>query len=537
MFKKFIAILLGVIIMSTMFISSCGDNSGTSSNLTSSTLPTQTTPKADFDDENVLFKFAVLSDVHLSYAYHTSEQILNNADRYADAIAYMHSLSGGELDSILFCGDYTDLGNEGQARTFADATKTIIEGIFGDKKPATIIGMGNHDTCWSGCMTDKEWYNILGQYGFNDGLEADSDYELGNLHYIMEKQGEVYHIIYIETMDYAENVFHAKTLYWLENLLNKITRETPDHHIIVGTHAPISESGVYGTDLELDGGANWATAKDNIHNVLKKFPQVTVFSGHTHYSEYLETTIMQKDYTALNVSATLSFNFYNSQYNKYLDDNYSGRSGGMGYYIEIDKNGAMKISRVDFSYSSDAAKIEKKSSETLPNPLYGVKQGYSETFETMTFKNCTLTGDMKVAYAGDDWIIPAPDAEKKHLTYYSPERGDLSGIGFPESAKLDAYKPAGSTIGFSFPAAKSNNFILKYVVTVYDENGTELAKYNILGNYCDNKTGVVTGTNHLDATLFSYNISNINTKGTVRVELYAVDEYGNKSGTLSATVE
>lgn len=42
-----------------------------------------------------------------------------------------------------------------------------------------------------------------------------------------------------------------------------------------------------------------------------------IFSGYTHFSMELETAIMQKNYTAINVSALFARDYYNSQYSKF----------------------------------------------------------------------------------------------------------------------------------------------------------------------------------------------------------------------------
>lgn len=487
----------------------------------------------DFDDDNVLFRFAVLSDVHMSYSYHTEEQILANADRFADAIAYMYHLSDGNLDSIMMCGDYTSIGDINQGTTFAQITQTIVDGIFKQNKPKLMIGLGNHDTHWAGCMTAKEWYELLGEYGLCNGLEADSDFNLGNLHLKMERDGKTYHMLFLETEDYAPNIHHADTVRWVDSLLKKITTENPDHYVFIGSHGPIMESGVYGTDLSIDAGANWATSQDTFHHTLKKYPQVVYFSGHTHFSEYINTTIMQKDYTAMNVSAVFSMIYYNGTYEKYLGSSSTGRYGGMGYYLEIDKNGSLKIQRVDFSKSGDAAKTEKLSSGQVPNPLYGRKDE-GETISVASIKSCTLTDDKTVVIHGEDWILPAPDSEKNHLKYHVDLKGKIAKPQFPKGAKVDAYKSAGGTMSFSFPAAESPDgaFIHHYLVTVKNADFEKVVQYKIIGNYVDVKDGVINGTSHLDATLFAYSITGLPAIKGCTVEITAVDEYGNKGGTI-----
>lgn len=490
----------------------------------------------DFDDDNVLFKFAVISDIHMSYNYHTEEQILSNADRYADIIAYMNQLSDGNLDAIMMCGDYTSIGDINQSTTFAQISNVVFDGIFGENKPKVMIGMGNHDTHWNGCMKVDEWYNLLDEYGLCYGLEDDSDFSLGNLHLKMEKDGKTYHMIFLETEGYATNVFHSDTIRWLDNLLKAITTENPDHYVFIGSHGPIMESGVYGTDLSIDAGANWATSKDNLHHTLKKYPQVVYFSGHTHFSEYINTTIMQKDYTAMNVSAAFSMIYYNGTYEKnYIGSTSTGRYGGMGYYLEIDKNGSLKIQRVDFSKSGDAAKTEKLSSGQVPNPLYG-RDGESETISVAKIKSCTLTDDKTVVIHGEDWILPAPDSSKNHLKYFVDLKGKISKPTFPQGAKVDAYKSGGGTISFSFPAAESKDgaFIHHYAVTIKNGDYEKVGEYKIVGNYVDITDGVIDGTSHLDATLFGYSITGLPSIKGCTVEVTAVDEYGNRGGVISS---
>ena len=89
-------------------------------------------------------------------------------------------------------------------------------------------------------------------------------------------------------------------------------------------------------------------------------------------------------------------------------------------------------------------------------------------------------------------------------------------------------------MSFSFPAAESPDgaFIHHYLVTVKNADFEKVVQYKIIGNYVDVKDGVINGTSHLDATLFGYSMTGLPAIKGCTVEVTAVDEYGNKGGTI-----
>lgn len=538
--------VLAALLSAALFVPlvACGVTGGSSSSGVSSELsPTPVEPDG-FDASKIILRFGVISDLHLSYSHLTGKEVFNNCDGYADVMADLYHLSGGNLDAVMMCGDYTSLGLELQARNFAGATKTIVDGIFGDKPPKLIIGMGNHDTCWgrataTPCMNDAEWYRLLGEYGLNSGLEPDSDTDLGNLHVKIQAGEKTYHFLYVETENYAENSFNPKTLTWLGNLLKEITTEHPDQFVFVGTHGQVLETGCYGTDVELEGGAVWSTAKGNLDTVLSRFPQVVLFTGHSHFTEYLETTIMQRKYTALNVSAALSQSFYNSSYTKYEDSPYHDkRQRGMGYYIEVDANGAMRIHRVDFSLSGDTADVTGDIVKNR-NPAFGVQKNEQEDLYTVSLDSCTLTGNTDVSVFKTPWVIKAPDEKKEFLTRYSDARGDIDPPAFPKGAKVTVTDAKPNSVSVYFPTASSEGGanILRYWVRLTDEGGNVLKETYIIGNWVDIKTGVVKGNDHTDAESLLYEIKGFSAPGTYYVTIFPVDEYGNRGRSITGMAE
>ena len=146
---------------------------------------------AVFNENDILFRVAVISDIHISYGYHSEQDIVNNLNFYANKVADLYHVSGGKLDAVMICGDYTSNGIYEQARTFVQSTKTIFEGIFGKENfPKVLIGMGNHDTCWRQCMSPKEWFKVIADYGMTEYFESDSDIDEGNIHMTVEREGK-----------------------------------------------------------------------------------------------------------------------------------------------------------------------------------------------------------------------------------------------------------------------------------------------------------------------------------------------------------
>ena len=86
--------------------------------------------KTVFNEESIKLRVAVISDVHISYTTNTAERIIGKLGGYASAIADLHDASGGELDAVMMCGDYSSIGCEAQARTFAKGTQVIFDGVF-----------------------------------------------------------------------------------------------------------------------------------------------------------------------------------------------------------------------------------------------------------------------------------------------------------------------------------------------------------------------------------------------------------------------
>ena len=511
---------------------------------------------AEFDEDNIAFKVGVLSDPHLSYATYTADQIKNAIEQYTRGISVLKSASANSLDAIMMLGDYTSNGNAIQAETFTNATNAALTSIFGVSRPELAITLGNHDSDWGGCMTAGEWDTVLEAAGLRNSTYAAGCPD-GCYHLTITKGGVTYHILDVETDVYnlngATNVFTTEVLDWLDTTLNTITASDSTHYIYVGTHGPVAESGIFGTDYDLEKCALWGTAKaykkgynSNIHAILSKYPQVVLMSGHTHFSEYPETTIMQDNYTAINVCAAAGKSLSSESSSYYIEGGYenTGAKGGMGLLIEVDNDGNQRITRLDFSLSDSTVTFDEYETETV------------DSFLKATNVELTVTDNTTDCQFSDAWITPACTSNKNHLQYYSDVRGDVSAPVFAGGAAIESegYLSTDESgphldLTVSFPAAVSSVYILQYRINVLNESGDPLMlthrnvtpETNTLwayGNWNGSTAGVVTGTNHFDATEFSYSgITALDAGEHYTVVITPVDEYGNIGTPLSRSFD
>ena len=120
-----------------------------------------------------VLKIGVMSDFHLNRGTYTSEQIQSKVTQYAKGVGTLEAMSGDGLDVLMLGGDYTNNGSYEQGKTFASATKAILEEINKEKDDKTqlLLTYGNHDTEWEGQMSYTEWENLLqNEYGLLSGI-------------------------------------------------------------------------------------------------------------------------------------------------------------------------------------------------------------------------------------------------------------------------------------------------------------------------------------------------------------------------------
>lgn len=213
-------------------------------------------------------RFAVISDTHFGNSVAEGPMV-----KVPKALKNLQNC-GKKLDAIFICGDLTDWGNPDQYVKFKQ--------VFDDRSivPADLpvyVMMGNHDNYADNALKN---YLVLNQ----------------PYHQLIDIKGYPFITTSMDGgswSDYAPEELEA-----LADNLARAAKEYPGKPIFVFTHVPPSNT-VYGT---WTGEGGWGT---NVYDaILKKYPQVVLFAGHSHFPLADPRSIYQETYTTINDGST-----------------------------------------------------------------------------------------------------------------------------------------------------------------------------------------------------------------------------------------
>ncbi|MGL4772596.1 MAG: metallophosphoesterase family protein, partial [Clostridium sp.] len=210
-------------------------------------------------------RFAVLSDVHAGPTKLTENRRLMNV------FSSIYQLDPS-MDAVSIVGDFTDSGSQIEYNTF----KSIVQL---SKKPETnlIISMGNHEG------------NTADRFKNTTGKNPRENISIKGYHFITLSPRS-------EDTVYGGNRYNLDEE-WLRKQLENATAEDPSKPIFLFMHHGIKDT-AYGTD-------EWNTP--DLGGLLKDYPQVLIFSGHSHYPLNDPRSIYQKDFTSINTSTNSYF--------------------------------------------------------------------------------------------------------------------------------------------------------------------------------------------------------------------------------------
>lgn len=218
-------------------------------------------------EEKVYLRFIVLSDTHITPSKVIEQKRLKNVLKTCYHLAK-------SIDAVVIVGDLTDSGKEEEYKT----VKSIIDKHVKDNTKF-VACMGNHEyntrDLFTSIMSQNSRDNIkIGGYHFITLSPRESDTEYGGSRYYLDRE-------------------------WLKAQLEKAVEEDEKKPIFVFMHHGIKNT-AFGTD-------EWNT--EDLYDVLKDYPQVVHFSGHSHYPLNNPKSIYQKDFTAINTCTISYFDF------------------------------------------------------------------------------------------------------------------------------------------------------------------------------------------------------------------------------------
>jgi hypothetical protein len=213
--------------------------------------------------------FPVISDVHIKTDNPTSVQKFTNTFEQLNQIF-------PKQDAFVVVGDLTEDGADVEYDKFMDVVRSNLL-----PEPELLINIGNHDY-WNGLPRDEAQAKFLNK----TGMEA----------IYFKKVINGYSFIMLGTEDgCTEGSFSLQQIQWLDQQLQEIVSEDTSKPIFVFHHQPLTET-MY--------GSHWGIIENRqaFYDVMKKYPQVISFSGHTHFPLDNPSIIHQEDFTSVGTS-------------------------------------------------------------------------------------------------------------------------------------------------------------------------------------------------------------------------------------------
>ena len=216
-----------------------------------------------------VFRFVVCSDSHIegigTPGYNRLKKVIDYSLDFA-----LKDENYNKIDKFFIAGDIT---NKGTKEEF-DAFKEIYD--YGTEKGAEFLCTvaKGHDSITMG-KKSLEYYKFL------TNQETDFHRVIGG-----------YHFIGVSTSRMKKHFNSQFQKMWLKKELDKAVKDTPDKPVFVMHHEHVKYT-VYGSYDE-DG---WG--KILFADLLKKYPNVVDFSGHSHYPVNDPRSVWQKEYTAI----------------------------------------------------------------------------------------------------------------------------------------------------------------------------------------------------------------------------------------------
>ena len=383
--------------------------------------------KVNFDENNVVLTFAAISDIHIDGTLGSS-----STNKYLNAAQKLLKYSGGKIDAVTVAGDFS---SSSYNDNIPQAFKSINEQVFDDDLKVFFV-TGNHDAQGSDYASLNKFYQQLSCYTSED--EPGSQHNRGNRHMVING----YHFLAINMMDYwnsQEARFEQQDLEWLDRELAVARADAPGKQIFVYMHAQVFGT-TYGSDLYT--GSWWGSK--SVYDHLKEYPEVVTFAGHIHFPLEDDRCIYQRDFTSLDTGSVqymaIDNGYLESGSKTTIDDSWGVSSGLM---VQIDANGNMKVTRIDFGRDA-----------IIKQPFY----------------------------------IPAPDLENEtHLMYYDNYRftDGNEAPSFPKDATVTA-AINGANLEVNFTAANDDDMIHRYlfeIVGIPSGSKTTVKSFSEFYNY------------------------------------------------------
>ncbi len=256
-----------------------------------------------------IFEFQVVSDIHI-----TGDNSHRNNKQYKAMLGDIVSISP-DSKGLFIVGDIANTGNKAEWAVFDKLHKSV------SGAPAYYLALGNHDL-YNGAY-DEKIAEFLKYAKLPDGKNAES------CHYDFWLEG--YHYVFLGNDKMANNVsatLNKSTLEWLDKTLAQ------DRDAGRSTFLFMHQS-IYDTVSGSLPGQGWdgVISPEKLKNVLKKYPEVILFNGHSHWTLDSESCMFTgNDSLPITVFNTASVAYLWTSYDVIGGENLEG---SQGYFLRV----------------------------------------------------------------------------------------------------------------------------------------------------------------------------------------------------------
>lgn len=248
---------------------------------------------------NKLFSFNVITDIHIGSSYDA------HYGRALTKILQQDPSSKG----IFTVGDNTDHGYENEYESLMSLTKEALK----DSKIKVYFTLGNHDMQG----TDSKYDTQVSLFKKHTGAKNSYYYNIIDGTYFIHLANEA------DNGWTSAAVISETQLKWLEGLLKKASESKGP--VCVFLHQPL-----YNTVSGSLPGQNWDGVEDDeaLMTVLNKYPNVLLFTGHTHWKFDSERPMVDGKGQGANFFNTSAISYLWTDEDKHFD-------GSQGYFVEV----------------------------------------------------------------------------------------------------------------------------------------------------------------------------------------------------------
>ena len=347
-------------------------------------------------------KIGVMSDLHFQVAQGTAEKTVP---------AMLEQYKADGVSVIMITGDIGYACEEVEYEKFWTAWNSV----FPDEAtaPELVVVSGNHE--FDRAVFKKETYEVAIER-FMRVFKLD---EL-NQHKVVNG----YHFITINSEDESTHGKYTETTTtWLKAQLEAAVAENPNMPIFVTAHQTMPNT-TYGSEwASFQNSNSGAGTTASLYEVLKDYPQVVYFAGHSHYASENERSIHQKDFTCVDLT---SMNYLS------IEDGNNGYQSQGALLVTI--SGADKQMVIDrYKINNDA-----KGEIIAENPVVKIKQ---------------------------PWTLKLP-LKQSEFTYTDARAEGRTAPTFAEGSAVTVSDVTFATAKIAFPAATHDDYVHNYNVRV-----------------------------------------------------------------------